>query len=97
MPLCIWGGSFQDVGQPMRTAGHAWPAMLATRGHAHGSERFAQLTEELAEAHAGAQVLRDHLRSANDKAALLLSYRDAADQEHRRIRDDAEALQVCAA
>ena len=95
MPLCLWGGSPQDVAPPLRPDGHPGPTMPVSGGRAHGADRAPQLAEELAEAHAGAQVLRDQLRSANDKVALLLSYRDAVDEEHRRIRDDSEALQVC--
>ena len=99
MPLCLWGGSPLDVAQPQRTAGQPWTTMPAASGRAPASlDRAAQHVEEqLAEARAGAQTLREQLRSADDKAALLLSYRDAADQEHRRIRQESEALQVSVA
>ncbi len=87
-PSCFGGGSQQDVADPLRTGtGRAWPAM-ATTGGRHAAR------DELAEAHAAAQTLRAQLRSANDKAALMLSYRDAAEQEHRGMRDHTQRLQV---
>ena len=87
MPSCLWGGSYQEVAEPTRNSGgRTWPVMPAFGGHA--------AQDELAEAHAAARILRDQLCSANDKAALLLSYQDAAEQEHRGIRDQTRHLQV---
>jgi len=87
-PSCFGGGSQRDVADPLRSgSGRAWPAMTTTGGR-HAAR------DELAEARAAAQTLRDQLRSANDKAALMLSYRDAAEREHRGMRDHTQRLQV---
>ena len=89
-PSCFGGGSQQrDVADPLgRTGGaRAWPAV--STGYRHAAR-----DEELAEARAAAQTLRDRLRAANAKAALMLSYRDAAEQECRGVREHTQRLQV---
>ena len=88
-PSCFGGsGAQRDVVDPSRS-GRAWPAVvMTTTGRHHAAH------DELAEARAAVQTLRDQLRSANDKAALMLSYREAAEQEHRGVREHTQRLQV---
>ena len=87
MTSCLWGGSPRLVAEPMSSSrGRPWPAVSAVGCHA--------AHDELAEAHAASQTLREQLRSANDKAALLLSYREAAEQEYCGMREQTQRLQV---